>query len=155
VGETSSSKRATSFINLQASGNYICNRKLITQQRPLISFPKTNLPWKPCQITSSISEPTYLEIPYVVWTTINDCIDFDFCAGCTDLYDRTDLINAVQMPRFLCNNPYGTIWLWLSLIAGMRLDFCAHHCMENRASPFSRNASSSCSPICYLFSECL
>ena len=102
MGGTCSSERAASFINLQASGNYICSRKLITQQRPLISFPKTNLPWKPCQITSSISEPTYSKIAYVVRTAINNCTDFDFYAGCMDPYGRTDIIDVVPMPQFLC-----------------------------------------------------
>jgi hypothetical protein len=47
-----------------------------------------------------------------------------------------DLINVVRMARFLCMNPYRTVRLWLSLIVGMRLDFRAHLCMENRAPPF-------------------
>jgi hypothetical protein len=50
------------------------------------------------------------------------------------LYDASIFVQ--NQTRFLCMNPYGTDWLWLSLIAGMCLDFRAHLCMENRASPF-------------------
>jgi hypothetical protein len=101
VGETCSSERAASFIKFQASGNYICSRKLNTQQRQLISlFPRQSF-LEIVPTTSSNSEPNKLRI-FVCCTT-------------TTLYG----------PRFLCRL-YGSVQtVWIQLMLYDCLDFCA------------------------------
>jgi hypothetical protein len=97
VGETCSSERATSFIKFQASENYICSRKLNTQQRQLISlFPRQssleNMP-----TTSLNSEPSKLRI-FVRCTdnTVRTSISMQV------VQIHMDSINVVLMPQFRC-----------------------------------------------------
>jgi hypothetical protein len=98
VGETCSSEREASFIKYQAYGNYICSIKLNTQDRQLISlFPRQssleNVP-----TTSLNSEPRKLRISVrCMDNNYNNCMDLNFCAGCMDLYDHIDSINAIRL----------------------------------------------------------
>jgi hypothetical protein len=105
VGETCSSERAASFIKFQASGNYICSRKLNTQQRQLISlFPRQssleNMP-----TTSSNSEPSKLRIS--VHCT-NNSVRTSISVQKTVLYGLLIVvIYCWYLPRFLCPPLHG------------------------------------------------